>query len=45
MPFDDIEGKDDLERAKKLVQRCIEVRGVKSQDHRSAHPCALRFCL
>ncbi len=29
MPFDDIEGKDDLERAKKLVQRCIEVRGVK----------------
>ncbi len=29
MPFDDIEGKDDLERAKRLVQRCIEVRGVK----------------
>jgi acetyl-CoA synthase len=29
MPFDDIEGKDDLERAKKLVQRAIEVRGVK----------------
>jgi acetyl-CoA synthase len=29
MPFDDIEGADDLERAKKLVQRCIEVRGVK----------------
>jgi len=29
MPFDDIEGKDDLEKAKKLVQRCIEVRGVK----------------
>lgn len=29
MPFDDIEGKDDLERARKLVQRCIEVRGVK----------------
>ena len=29
MPFDDIEGKDDLERAKKLVQRAVEVRGVK----------------
>jgi len=29
MPFDDIEAKDDLERAKKLVQRAIEVRGVK----------------
>lgn len=29
MPFDDIEGKDDLERAERLVQRCIEVRGVK----------------
>jgi len=29
MPFDDIEGKDDIERAKKLVQRALEVRGVK----------------
>jgi acetyl-CoA synthase len=29
VPFDDIEGKDDLERAEMLVQRCIEVRGVK----------------
>jgi acetyl-CoA synthase len=29
MPFDDIEGKDDLERAERLVQKCIEVRGVK----------------
>ena len=29
MPFDEIEGADDLERAEKLVQRCIEVRGVK----------------
>jgi acetyl-CoA synthase len=29
MPFDDIEGKDDLERAEKLIQKCIEVRGVK----------------
>ena len=29
MPFDDIEGKDDLERARRFVQRAIEVRGVK----------------
>ena len=29
MPFDDIEAENDLERAKKLVQRCLEVRGVK----------------
>jgi len=31
MPFDDIEGKDDLERAAKLVQRALEVRGIKIQ--------------
>jgi acetyl-CoA synthase len=29
MPFDEIEGKDDMERAELLVQKCIEVRGVK----------------
>ncbi len=29
MPFDDIEGKDDAEKARRLVQRAIEVRGVK----------------
>jgi len=29
MPFDDIPGKDDIERAERLVQRCIEVRGIK----------------
>jgi len=29
MPFDDIPGRDDLERAERLVQRCIEVRGIK----------------
>ncbi|MBI3152205.1 MAG: CO dehydrogenase/CO-methylating acetyl-CoA synthase complex subunit beta [Chloroflexi bacterium] len=29
MPFDTIPGKDDLERAEQLVQKCIEVRGVK----------------
>ncbi|MBI4297153.1 MAG: CO dehydrogenase/CO-methylating acetyl-CoA synthase complex subunit beta [Chloroflexi bacterium] len=29
VPFDDIPGKDDLERAERLVQRCLEIRGVK----------------
>lgn len=29
LPFEEIEGKDDLERAERLVQKCIEVRGVK----------------
>ena len=29
MPWNEIEGKDDLERAEKLVQKCIETRGVK----------------
>ncbi len=29
MPFDQIEGKDDLERATALVQKCIQIRGVK----------------
>ena len=29
MPFDEIEGEDDLERAERLVQKAIEVRGVK----------------
>jgi len=29
MPFEEIPGQDDLERAERLVQRCIEVRGVK----------------
>ncbi|HEX6270200.1 MAG TPA: hypothetical protein VFZ43_08195, partial [Anaerolineales bacterium] len=29
MPFTAIDGKDDLERAERLVQKCIEVRGVK----------------
>jgi len=29
MPFDQIDGQDDLERAERLVQKCIEVRGVK----------------
>ncbi len=29
MPFNEIEGSDDLEKAERLVQKCIEVRGVK----------------
>ena len=29
MPFNEIDGKDDLEKAERLVQKCIEVRGVK----------------
>lgn len=29
MPFNEIAAKDDLERAERLVQKCIEVRGVK----------------
>lgn len=29
MPFNEIDGDDDLDRAEKLVQKCIEVRGVK----------------
>ncbi len=29
MPFAAIDGKDDLEKAERLVQKCIEVRGVK----------------
>ena len=31
MPFNEIEGKDDIERAERLVQKCIEIRGVKVQ--------------
>jgi acetyl-CoA synthase len=29
LPFDDLPGKDDLEKAERLVQRCIEIRGIK----------------
>ena len=29
MPFNEIDAKDDLERAERLVQKCIEIRGVK----------------
>jgi acetyl-CoA synthase len=33
MPFEQIEGADDLERAERLVQKCIEIRGVKIKMH------------
>ncbi len=29
MPFEKIEGADDLERAERMVKKCIEIRGVK----------------
>ena len=29
MPFNEIEAEDDLERAERMVQKCIEIRGVK----------------
>jgi len=31
MPYDEIEGANDLERAERLVQKCIEIRGLKIQ--------------
>jgi len=31
MPWNEIDGGDDLEKAEKLVQKCIEVRGLKVQ--------------
>ncbi len=31
LPWNEIEGADDLEKAERLVQKCIEVRGVKVQ--------------
>jgi len=33
MPFEQIEGADDLERAERMVQKCIEIRGVKIKMH------------
>ncbi len=33
MPFNEIDGADDLERAERLVQKCIEIRGVKIKMH------------
>jgi acetyl-CoA synthase len=31
MPFNEIDGADDMDRAERLVQKCIEIRGVKVQ--------------
>jgi acetyl-CoA synthase len=31
MPFNEIDGVDDLDRAERLVQKCIEIRGLKIQ--------------
>jgi acetyl-CoA synthase len=40
MPFDEIPGADDMERAEKLIQRCIEVRGVKVKISKVPIPVA-----
>lgn len=40
MPFDEIPGANDLERAEKLVQKCIEVRGVKVKVSKVPIPVA-----
>ncbi|MDP2744746.1 MAG: acetyl-CoA decarbonylase/synthase complex subunit alpha/beta [Dehalococcoidia bacterium] len=29
LPFDDLPGKDDIEKAQRLVQSCVEIRGIK----------------
>jgi acetyl-CoA synthase len=31
MPFNEIDGADDMEKAERLVQKCIEIRGLKIQ--------------
>ncbi len=45
MPFDEIPGADDMERAEKLIQRAIEVRGVKVKITKRADPGRLRLGL
>ncbi len=40
MPFDEIPGADDMERTEKLIQRAIEVRGVKVKMTRVPIPVA-----
>ena len=40
MPFDDIAGTDDIERAMQLVQRSIEVRGIKIKVSKLSLPIA-----
>ena len=45
MPFNEIEGKDELEKAEKLVQKCDRGPRRQDQDDRSADPGALRLGL
>jgi acetyl-CoA synthase len=45
MPFNEIDGADDLERAEKLVKKAIEVRGVKVRVAEVPVPRALRLGL
>ncbi len=40
LPFDEIPGENDLERAEKLVQRCIEVRGLRIKITKMPIPVA-----
>ncbi|MGZ4200013.1 MAG: acetyl-CoA decarbonylase/synthase complex subunit alpha/beta, partial [Thermoleophilia bacterium] len=40
MPFDEIAGADDMERTEKLIQRCVEVRGVKVKINKVPIPVA-----
>ncbi len=45
MPFDKIDGKDELEKAERLVQKCIEVRGVKVKVSRCGRARPVWFSL
>lgn len=40
LPFDSIAGKDDIERAERLVERCLEVRGIKAKISKLSLPIA-----
>ena len=40
MPFDEIAGANDMERTEKLIQRCVEVRGVKVKINKVPIPVA-----
>jgi acetyl-CoA synthase len=40
MPFDEIPGENDIERAEKLIARCIDVRGVKVRIAKMPIPVA-----
>ena len=45
MPFNEIEGADDLERAEALVKKCIEIRGLKLKMTDVPVPGAIRLRL